>query len=94
MAKPRAASALLQLNFFEKPKLVSRWKGDGPFPWTDSGCWAPRDPNARWFDGVGWCQAEVRWCDRCGVWHPTNNGEVWEQRHSVSAPTIETRADG
>lgn len=62
----------MQLDLFDKPQLVSRWKNDGPFPWTDSGCGCPRsgDRNVKYFDGIGWCQSEIRWCDRCGVWHP------------------------
>ncbi len=63
---------MTQLDFFQKPALVSRWRGDGPYSWKDSGCSCPNpgDHNARWFDGTGWCQAEIRWCDQCQVWHP------------------------
>lgn len=75
---------MTQLDLFEKPRLVSRWKGDGPYPWKDSGCWAPNDPNGRFFDGTGWCQMLLRWCDRCDVWHPVDfDGQVAEYRHTV-----------
>ena len=82
---------MTQLDFFEKPRLVSRWNGDGPFPWKDSGVWCRTsgDHNARFFDGAGWCQMEVRWCDQCQIYHPLdfNFGQgtrsIADYRHSA-----------
>lgn len=76
-----------QLDLFDRPKLISRWKNDGPWPWTATNYWSPRDPNVRWFDGVGWCNSEVRWCERCQVWHPTDgiDGTVAGYRHTAAA---------
>lgn len=84
---------MMQLDLFEHPALVSRWKGDGPYLWKDSGCWCPTpgDHNARWFDGTGWCQMEIRWCDRCQVWHPLDYSfgagtkSIADYRHTVGS---------
>ena len=62
---------MVQLDLFERARLVSRWPGDGPFAfewWREE----PSPPIGKWFDGVGTCQVALAFCERCQVWHPLN----------------------